>query len=64
MPSTTPVDGTECQSITIYGDDIREGDETFTVRVTTVNSNDILTGSDITITILNGGDGKHVCIKV
>ena len=57
-----------CRSITVIGDDIMEGDESFTVTVSPQNANDDITGSvTVTITIPDDGDGTqltflHCCV--
>ena len=48
-----------CQSVTVIGDDIMEGNETFTVVMTPENDlDDIIGSSSVTITILTDADGK------
>ena len=45
-------------SISINGDETQEDSETFTVTVTTANSNDVIDGSNMaTVTILDDNDG-------
>ncbi len=62
VPDDPPVGSVTCQHITIYGDDIREGNEMFTVHVLALRINDMLTGNNIvTVTIVNDGDGKCTC---
>ena len=49
-----------CQTITIIGDDILEGDESFTVSMTPENDLDEIVGpASLTITIEADNDGKH-----
>ena len=48
-----------CQTITIIGDDIMEGNESFTVIMTPVNDlDDIIGSTSVTILILLDEDGK------
>ena len=48
-----------CQSVTVIGDDIMEGNETFTVVMTPENDlDDIIGSSSVTITILTDADGN------
>lgn len=58
VPSTAPLNQDVCFDLTINGDEIREGNETFTVAVLVGNSNDIIVGSNtVTVTILDDNDG-------
>ena len=53
------VGSTVCQSVSIIGDDVMEGDESFTVVATPEANIDVFLGSNtVTITIPNGDDGK------
>ena len=50
---------TVCQTVSIIGDSLLEGDETFTVVATPERSVDVIIGSaTVTLTIPNGDDGK------
>lgn len=56
--STTPLNQDVCFELSIIGDEIREGDETFTVSVAVGNSNDFIVGSNTaTVTIQEDSDG-------
>lgn len=64
VPSTTLVNQDVCFELSIIGDEIREGDETFTVTVAVANSNDFIVGSNIaTITIQEDSDGMTNIIE-
>ena len=48
-----------CTSVRVRGDQIRENNETFTVRFQASNPLDIIEGSNtLTVTILDDGDGE------
>ena len=59
IPSTTTVGTTVCQNITvtILGDTVEEGDESFTVTVSATSPNTITPITAATVTILDDGDG-------
>lgn len=59
IPSTTTVGTTVCQNITvtILGDTVEEGDESFTVTVSATSPNTITPTTAATVTILDDGDG-------
>ena len=53
------VDGTTlvCQTITILGDIVEEGNETFTITASVASPGDITSPDTFTVTILDDGDG-------
>ena len=52
-----------CFDLSINGDEIREGDEMFTVTITVGNSNDVIVGSNtVTVTILDDNDGMNTVV--
>ena len=59
IPSTTTVGATVCQNITItiLGDTLEEGDESFTVTVSATSPNIITPTTAATVTIVDDGDG-------
>ena len=59
IPSTSTVGATVCQNITItiLGDTLEEGDESFTVTVSATSPNTITPTTAATVTILDDGDG-------
>ena len=61
FPKTALVGFTLNQSVTVIGDAIMEGTESFTVAVTPENSNDVISGpSSATITIPNDNDSMFL----
>ena len=48
-----------CEYINVTGDRIRENDEVFQVQISPGNSNDVVSPSSVTITILDNGDGNN-----
>ena len=63
IPSTTPLNQDVCFDLSINGDEIREGDETFTVTITVGNSNDVIVGSStVEVTILDDNDGMKTVL--
>lgn len=59
IPSTLTVGASVCQNITItiIGDILEEGDESFTVTVSATSPNTITPITAATVTILDDGDG-------
>lgn len=53
------VDGTTqvCQIITILGDIVEEGDETFTITASVASPGNITSPDTFTVTIMDDGDG-------
>ena len=61
--SNLKIGTTTCQNVSIIDDDIREGNETFTVIVTPENNLDKVNGiQNMTITIQDDGDGNSISI--
>ena len=53
VDGTTPV----CQIITILGDIVEEGDETFTITASVASPGNIASPDTFTVTIMDDGDG-------
>ena len=64
--SSSSVGDTACTTYTILNDDIREGDESFSLSVAAVNSFDKIDGDTaaILITIQDDNDGKYPPIEI
>ena len=61
IPNATTVGEAVCTNITILGDDIKEGNETFTITVLVISPDSIRGPNTTTITIVDDGDCKY-CI--
>ena len=60
IPSTTPIGDSVCQIITIFGDDLHESNETFSVEFNVVD-NDVIDEDSAALTILD--DDGWLCIR-